>query len=59
MTQVAHTAYVVVNEDGTPNLVLEVNGGQETFELSPQAAGELRSAFIDGPQVRNDLEESQ
>lgn len=57
-TEVAHNAYVIVEEDKTPYLVLETGGREETYEISPQAAAGLRTAFTEGPQVRNDLEKT-
>lgn len=58
MTERAEAGWVEVREDGTPVLCLDVPGGTETYELSPSAAGGLREAFVEGPQVRNDLEGS-
>jgi len=54
MSDRAHAAWTEIREDGVPELVLETDHGEQVYELSPQAAGELRREFVDGPTVRHD-----
>lgn len=57
ISPVATAAWVEVRDDGTPILCLDTDRGTtETYELSPEAAGELRREFLDGPTVRHDLD---
>lgn len=53
----AESAWTEVREDGVALLCWDNNHGEtKSVELSPQAAGELRREFIDGPSVRHDQE---
>lgn len=56
-TERVTAAWTEIREDGVPELCLDTESGTtEVYELSPEAAGGLRSEFIDGPTVRHDLD---
>jgi len=47
------------NQDGVPLLVYDNDRGEtKAVELSPEAVSQLRRDFINGPSVRNDVEET-
>lgn len=51
----AIAAWTEVQENGVPMLVWDNNHGEtKAIELSPEAAGQLRQDFIQGPTVRHD-----
>lgn len=51
----AVAAWVEVEADGVPVLCLDTDQGRTVpYELSPKAARGLKSAIVDGPQVRHD-----
>lgn len=55
----AEAAWTEVREDGIPMLCWDNDRGEtKAIELSPQAAGELRQEFLEGPSVRHDQDET-
>lgn len=54
-TERAVAGWIEVREDGVPLLCLDTDrGATEAFELSPEAAWNLRREFIGEPGVRHD-----
>lgn len=58
-TEHAGSAWTEIREDGVPLLVYDNDRGEtKAVELSPEAVSQLRRDFINGPSVRNDVEET-
>lgn len=54
----AGAGWIEVREDGVPMLCLDTDRGTtEVYELSPEAAANLRREFIGEPSVRHDLDD--